>query len=111
MEIAVPAEVRAADTNKEKPMSQLIAVPRETAAEEKRVATVPEVVEKLVKLGFRVAVQSGAGDPANFSDDMYRAAGAEIVSDPWSSADIIFKVRAPTVAEVGLMREGQTLLA
>ncbi len=91
-------------------MPQLIGVPRETAAGEKRVATVPEVVEKLIKLGFRVAVQSGAGDAANFSDDAYRAAGAEIVSDPWN-ADIVFKVRAPSMAEVGLMREGQTLVS
>src|SRR5258708_423713 len=91
-------------------MPQLIGVPRETAAGEKRVATVPEVVEKLIKLGFRVAVQSGAGDAANFSDDAYRAAGAEIVSDPWN-ADIVFKVRAPSMAEVGSMREGQTLVS
>ena len=91
-------------------MPQLIGVPRETAAGEKRVATVPEVVEKLIKLGFRVAVQSGAGDAANFSDDAYRASGAEIVSDPWN-ADIVFKVRAPSMAEVGLMREGQTLVS
>ena len=46
-------------------MPQVIGVPRETAAGEKRVATVPEVVEKLIKLGFKVAVQSGAGDAAN----------------------------------------------
>jgi NAD(P) transhydrogenase subunit alpha len=110
MEIGVPAEVRAGD----KLMSQLIGVPRETAAGEKRVATAPEVVEKLIKLGFRVAVQSGAGDAANFADDTYRAAGAEIVADAarlWSSADIIFKVRAPSSAEVALMREGQTLIS
>jgi NAD(P) transhydrogenase subunit alpha len=90
---------------------QLIGVPRETAAGEKRVATVPEVVEKLVKLGFRVAVQSGAGEAANFGDDAYRAAGAEIVSDPWASADIIFKVRAPSADEVRRMREGQVLVS
>src|SRR5690242_7610740 len=96
------------------PMSQLIGVPRETAPGEKRVATVPEVVEKLVKLGFRVAVQSGAGEAANFSDDMYRAAGAEIVPDAaslWAKADIVFKVRAPIAAEVAQMREGQTLIS
>jgi NAD(P) transhydrogenase subunit alpha len=110
MEIAVPAEVRSADTNKEETMSQLIAVPREIAEGEKRVATVPEVVEKLKKLGFRVAVQSGAGELANFSDEMYRAAGAEIVSDPWQ-ADIIFKVRAPSAAEVARMHEGQVLVS
>jgi NAD(P) transhydrogenase subunit alpha len=91
-------------------MAQLIGVPRETAAGEKRVATVPEVVEKLVKLGFRVAVQSGAGDAANFADDTYRAAGAEVVDDVWKSADIIFKVRAPSPAEVAMMREGQVLI-
>jgi proton-translocating NAD(P)+ transhydrogenase subunit alpha len=89
-------------------MSQLIGVPRETAAGEKRVATVPEVVEKLIKLGFRVAVQSGAGEAANFSDDAYRAAGAEVVSQVWEKADIIFKVRAPSMAEIALMREGAT---
>ena len=92
-------------------MSQLIAVPRETAPGEKRVATVPEVVEKLVKLGFRVAVESGAGEGANFSDEMYRASGAEIVTDAWASGDIIFKVRAPTTDEVARMRAGQTLVS
>ena len=55
-----------------------IGVPAETFAGEKRVATVPEVVEKLLKLGFTVSVQSGAGDGANFADDTYREAGAEI---------------------------------
>src|SRR5947207_8083627 len=92
-------------------MPQLIGVPRESAAGEKRVATVPEVVEKLIKLGFRVAVQSGAGDGANFADDAYRAAGAEVMQDVWPSADIIFKVRAPSTAELGRMREGQTLIS
>jgi NAD(P) transhydrogenase subunit alpha len=92
-------------------MSQLIGVPRETAAGEKRVATVPEVVEKLVQLGFRVAVQSGAGEAANFSDDAYRAAGADVVSEVWDKADIVFKVRAPSLAEVGLLRPGSTLVS
>jgi len=95
-------------------MPQLIGVPKETAAGEKRVATVPEVVEKLVKLGFRVAVQSGAGDDANSSDEAYRAAGAEIVPDAatlWATADIVFKVRAPSADEVRLMREGGTLVS
>jgi NAD(P) transhydrogenase subunit alpha len=92
-------------------MSQLIGVPRETAAGEKRVATVPDVVEKLLKLGFRVQVQSGAGDGANFSDDAYRAAGAEVVDDVWASADIVFKVRAPCAQELERMRPGQALVS
>src|SRR3954469_15455644 len=92
----------------------LIGVPKETAAGEKRVATVPAVVEKLVKLGFAVAVESGAGDAANFADDTYRAAGAEVVptaSDVWSRSDIVFKVRAPNPDEVALLREGGTLIS
>jgi len=91
-----------------------IGVPLETAAGEKRVATVPDVVEKLIKLGFTVAVQSGAGDAANFSDDTYRAAGAQILptaADVWAQSDIVFKARAPSAAEVGLMREGGTLIS
>src|SRR5262245_33955455 len=91
----------------------LIGVPRETAAGEKRVATVPEVVEKLIKLGFRVAVEAGAGDGANFPDEAYRAAGAEIVDAArvWESAEIIFKVRAPSTPELARMREGTTLVS
>jgi NAD(P) transhydrogenase subunit alpha len=94
-------------------MPLLIGVPRETAAGEKRVATVPEVVQKLVKLGFGVAVESGAGDAANFADDTYRAAGAEVVggaAELWGKADIVFKVRPPSLAEVALMREGGTVI-
>ena len=94
-------------------MSLVIGVPKETAAGEKRVATVPDVVEKLIKLGFSVAVQSGAGDAANCSDDSYRAAGAEVLEDAaalWAKADIVFKVRPPSAEEVGLMREGGTLI-
>jgi NAD(P) transhydrogenase subunit alpha len=91
----------------------LIGVPRETATGEKRVATVPEVVQKLTKLGFAVAVESGAGEAANFADDDYRTAGAEVLpsaTDLWARADIVFKVRPPTLEEVGLMREGATLI-
>ena len=95
-------------------MALLIGVPKETAAGEKRVATVPDVVEKLVKLGFSVAVESGAGDAANFGDDTYLAAGAQIVptaAELWAKSDFVFKVRAPSTDEVALMREGGSLLS
>lgn len=91
----------------------LIGVPKETFAGEKRVATVPDVVEKLVKLGFAVAVESGAGDAANFADDTYRAAGATVVPtahDIWAKSDIVFKVRPPSADEVAQLREGATLI-
>ncbi|MDD2915048.1 MAG: Re/Si-specific NAD(P)(+) transhydrogenase subunit alpha [Gallionella sp.] len=94
-------------------MTLMIGIPREIAAGEKRVATVPDVVEKLIKLGFKVAVESGAGDAANFSDDVYRAAGAEIIDGAaklWAASDIVFKVCVPTTEEVSLLREGGHLI-
>lgn len=95
-------------------MPLTIGVPREIFPGEKRVATVPDVVEKLIKLGFKVAVESGAGEAANFNDDAYRAAGAEVIDDAarlWAAADIVFKVRGPTAEEVALMREGGVLIS
>jgi len=94
-------------------MPLTIGVPRETYTGEKRVATVPEVVEKLIKLGFAVSVETGAGDAANCADDTYRAAGAEICTDAaslWAKADIVFKVRPPSLAEVALMKQGGALV-
>ncbi len=93
--------------------AQRLGIPREVFPLEKRVATVPDVVEKLIKLGFTVAIESGAGEAANFSDDAYRAAGAEILPDAatlWAASDIVLKVRPPSPEEVGLMREGGTLI-
>jgi NAD(P) transhydrogenase subunit alpha len=94
-------------------MALRIGIPRETAAGEKRVATVPDVVAKLIKLGFSVAIESGAGDAAHFDDDSYRAAGAEVVptaAELWAGSDIVFKVRPPSADEVALMREGGMLI-
>ncbi len=91
-----------------------IGVPKETFAGEQRVATVPEVVEKLMKLGFAVTVESGAGNAANCSDDAYRAAGATIAPDAasvWAQSDIVFKVRPPSAEEAGRLREGMTLIS
>jgi len=90
-----------------------IGVPREIFPGEKRVATVPDVVSKLVKLGFAVAVERGAGELADLSDEAYVQAGATIApsaAELWRSSDMVFKVRAPTADEVALMHEGQTLI-
>ncbi|HZY91441.1 MAG TPA: Re/Si-specific NAD(P)(+) transhydrogenase subunit alpha [Thermoplasmata archaeon] len=84
-------------------MGVRIAVPKETAPGELRVALVPEVVAKLVKDGLRVAVESGAGVPAFYPDAAYQAAGAEIESDPgrlWGGGGLILKVQPPSSAEV-----------
>jgi H+-translocating NAD(P) transhydrogenase subunit alpha len=95
-------------------MSLTIGVPRETFAGEKRVAAVPEVVEKLIKLGFAVHVEASAGAAANFGDDAYQAAGARIAGSAaalMDASDIIFKVRAPTADEIALMKPGSTLVS
>jgi len=97
-----------------------IAVPQETHAGERRVATTPDVVVRLIKLGYEVSVETGAGDAANFSDTAYSQVGAIIESDTrrlWNGADIILKVRAPEyhtrlgIDETELLREGHTLIS
>ncbi|ARJ65862.1 NAD(P) transhydrogenase subunit alpha [Magnetospirillum sp. ME-1] len=94
-------------------MSLTIGVPRETFPNEKRVATVPDVVEKLIKLGFSVVVETGAGALANFDDESYMAAGASIAksaTELWDSSNVVFKVRAPSMDEVALIKEGTILI-
>lgn len=99
--------------------SMTISVPRESRACERRVAATPETVGQLRKLGYRVLVESGAGAAAMFDDEAYRAAGAQIVSDPralWREGDIVIKVRPPErhatlgVDEATLLESGATLI-
>ncbi|MDP1651093.1 MAG: Re/Si-specific NAD(P)(+) transhydrogenase subunit alpha [Rhodocyclaceae bacterium] len=95
-------------------MSLRIGVPREVHAGEKRVAIVPDTVARLIKLGFAVTVESGAGQAANFGDDAFLAAGAQIAGNAtglYGSADLVFKVRAPTPDEIELLKSGTTLVA
>lgn len=96
-----------------------LAVPRECRPGERRVAVTPENVAKLIKLGFRVAVEHDAGAAASFGDDDYAAAGAEIVTgtrEIWQAGDIVLKVQPPAahpvlgVHEAELIREGGTLI-
>lgn len=97
-----------------------IGVPKEVHAGEKRVAATPDSVEQIIKLGFTVAIEAGAGELAQFSDDSYREAGAMILPDTralWAQSDIVLKVRAPEphplmgVHEAELLRENGTLLS
>lgn len=79
-----------------------IAVPRETAPRERRVALVPESCKKLIQAGYDISVEAGAGEAAGFADQLYRDAGATIEADPRTllgSADILAKVNAPAVGE------------
>ena len=91
-----------------------IGVPGETHPGEKRVATTPDVAAELIKLGFDVSVESGAGDTASFSDQAYRDAGCEVVpgaDDIWNNADIVLKVRAPNDDEAARLGSEQTLIS
>ncbi len=91
-----------------------IGVPKETHEGERRVATTPDVAVLIQKLGFEVAVESGAGAAAKFTDDAYLDAGAELVDDAsslYDQSDIILKVRAPGISECELLQEGQTLIS
>jgi NAD(P) transhydrogenase subunit alpha len=77
------------------------------------VATTPEVAQQLQKLGYNVAVETGAGLPANYSDEAYEAAGCEIVdaANVWAESDIILKVRAPEGDEGRDLKASQTLIS
>jgi H+-translocating NAD(P) transhydrogenase subunit alpha len=89
-----------------------IGIPREIAEGEERVGLVPETVGRLVKEGFEVLVETGAGRDYNL-DENYEEAGATVVEDAgkvYGEADLVVKVASPTEEEVGLMREGQILV-
>jgi H+-translocating NAD(P) transhydrogenase subunit alpha len=90
-----------------------VAVPKETAPGERRVALVPDAVKKLTDGGFDMVVESGAGAEASFSDAEYEEAGAKIVSsrEELYAADGVVKVQKPTAGEVELLREGSILIA
>jgi NAD(P) transhydrogenase subunit alpha len=83
-----------------------VGVPKETAAGERRVALVPEIVSKLD--GIDVVVESGAGEAASFTDESFTEAGAAL-GDPWA-ADLVAKVRKPSEDEVNRLRERQVLV-
>ena len=81
-----------------------IAVPRETAPGERRVALVPESCKKLIQAGYEISIESRAGEPAGFADPLYREAGATLASDPASllgAADLVLKVTPPAIGESG----------
>ncbi len=89
-----------------------IGVPKESKPGERRVAATPKTVEQIIKLGYDVSIESGAGLGASFDDAAYRAAGADIVGtdDAWA-ADLVLKINAPSPEEVQRLQGGQTLVS
>lgn len=97
-----------------------IGIPKEIHKGEKRVATTPEAAEKIIKLGFKVSIEKGAGLASNISDQAYQEVGVKIINDAktlWNDADVIMKVRAPekhpelAFDEVELLSEHQHLIS
>ena len=89
----------------------LIGVPAETAAGETRVAVTPETVKKIIAQGHTVKVQSGAGLTASVTDAAFEAAGAHITDAATAlAAELVLKVRAPSVAELSHMKSGSALV-
>jgi NAD(P) transhydrogenase subunit alpha len=90
-----------------------IAVPRETAEGETRVALTPQIAGQLMGDGHEVLVQSGAGEASSNTDEAYREAGATIVPDAatlYSQADMVLRVGRPSDEEVEMLREGTILI-
>ena len=89
-----------------------VCVPKEIRDGEKRVALVPDVVSKLTKLGYEVVIESGAGDHAQATDVLYRAAGASIATgDVLSSADVVLSVQPLTAAQMGKLKKGAVTIS
>jgi len=82
-----------------------IGVPRETAPNERRVALVPETVDRLVKKGHAILVEFGAGVEAGFTDDAFSAAGAQLTDSP-SNADLVIRVHAPDEEQIKSLKAG-----
>src|SRR5215210_4515811 len=85
-----------------------VSVPKETASGERRVALVPEVVERLVKGDVEVTVEAGAGESASHLDPAYEDAGASL-GDGFSGP-VVAKVAPPSREEIGRLPDGSVLI-
>ena len=86
-----------------------LAIPRETHPGENRASVTPETVKKLVRLGADLAIESGTGAGAGFSDEAYAAEGASVVTDRdalLGSADMVLRLRKPDLEEVAKLKPG-----
>lgn len=91
-------------------MTAVVGVLRETAANETRVAVVPEIAAKLTALGVRVLVERGAGVAAHFPDSAYGDAEFSDADSILRSVDILLKVQPPSLAEVNALKEGAVII-
>jgi len=95
-------------------LAVVIACTRERRAEDPRVAITPETAKKLVDAGAQVRIEAGAGAGSAIPDETYREAGATVVKDVRAAlegADVLFKVRGPTAAEIAALKPGAVVVA
>ena len=84
-----------------------VSVPKEQREGEKRVALVPDVISKLTKLGYEVAIESGAGIHAQAPDDLYRSAGASVINgDVLADADVVLSVQPLSPPQIARLKRG-----
>ena len=95
-----------------------ILIAKESVEGESRVSGTPSSVAKLIKLGYEIFVETGAGQLSSFTDEQFQDAGATVVpSANWDNADIILKVRglsgvrSDKLSEVGRIRKNQTVIS
>jgi len=91
-----------------------VAIPKETAQDERRVALVPDTATKLAAAGLEVSVEEGAGSSAFVPDAAYEAAGVKVVKGAAAllkNADVVLKVQAPSTDEVELLQKGAVLIS
>ena len=89
-----------------------VAVPREIRDDEKRVALVPDIINKLIKLGYDVVIESGAGVHAQATDDLFTAAGATVKSgNVISDADVVLCVTSLTPAQISSLKKGAVTIS
>ncbi|HYP49037.1 MAG TPA: Re/Si-specific NAD(P)(+) transhydrogenase subunit alpha [Thermoleophilaceae bacterium] len=87
-----------------------ISVPKEIAPGERRVALVPEAVQRLAKAGHELLVEPGAGEPASFTDAAYEQAGASVAAGQGLAGEAVVKVAPPSPEEIGRLAQGSVLI-
>src|SRR5688500_811379 len=91
----------------------IIGVAKETKTKENRVALTPDVIKDIIKKGFKVQIESGAGQKSFYPDQAYQAAGASITSSDeiYRQSDVVLKVNPPSAEEIAKMKKGAVLIS
>ncbi len=91
----------------------IIAIPKETAEREKRVALIPDTITKLVEKGHEIWIESDAGKASSYLDEAYQSAGAEIITDRakiFADSDILISIQTPPKEDLGKMKPESILI-